>query len=845
MSGKPCLIDLSGQWSLSGFDGYGEMTHVRAIPAGLENFAWVEARVPGSVYLDLMRAGWIDDVYAGCNTLAAQWVEQQYWFYRRRFDVPRDLPARRRWLVFDGLDLDAHVFLNGQHVGEHHNAFRPLRIDVTDRLHERDNDLLVRVDAGLLANADRPAGDYYLEVIASSTKRPFLRKPHFACRWDWSPRLINAGITGLVRLEACDLARLAQVTVTPAMSPDHKQAVLHVRGFVENVTDASRPLTLVAAIPGTDIATRTEAMVAPGEAEIRCDLTVEKPRLWWPRSQGEPHLYPVEVTLFCDGRPLDAWTGHTGIRSVEVRQEPAEDRGTLFHLVINGHPIFCKGANWVPADLLWPRVTRNDYDALVALAAECDFNLLRVWGGGRWEDHAFFDACDRLGILVWNDLPFACCQYPGDDPAFCAEVEREVRHNVCELSRHPSLALWCGNNENELGVTDGWIVGRDPAARPDRALSFELLPRVIAEEDNSRPYWPTSPWSPDGAHPNAQHTGDQHPWHVGLGSAKGDFWQYRDDASRFPNEGGLLGPSTPATLRQILPPEQRRVGSRTWLHHDNTQNTWRGEPMIDNMLRLHLCESPRDLRFDDYVRYAGLLHGEALETAIDNWRRRKFESASAVFWMFNDTWPACTSWTPIDYYRRRKPAFWFVKRAFANLRVICVELKDEWGVFVVNDFLEPRPLHVRYGLFALAGGRPVDQGLDLTCPANAAVVAARLPLSDWDAAGVDTHGAFAVLSDATGRELSTHRLFRARFRDLKWTPAAVTCKPHADGLRLQSESFAWSVCLDDTGEHALPANCVDLIPGIERSLPWPSSLPPPTALAANPPQEILHPGRAP
>jgi beta-mannosidase len=401
--------------------------------------------------------------------------------------------------------------------------------------------------------------------------------------------------------------------------------------------------------------------------------------------------------------------------------------------------------------------------------------------------------------------------------------------------------LWCGNNENELGLADGWIAGRDPTARPDRALSFDLLPRVIAAEDGSRPYWPTSPWSPDGSHPNAQHTGDQHPWRVGLGSAKGDYWQYRDDASRFPNEGGVLGPSTPATLRHILPPEERRVGSRTWLHHDNTQNTWRGEPMIDNMLRLNLCETPRDLPFDDYVRYAGLLHGEALETAIDNWRRRKFDSASAVFWMFNDTWPACTSWTPIDYYRRRKPAFWFVKRAFANLRAVCVELDEEWGVFVVNDYLEPRDVRVRYGLFALAGARPIDETRDLTCPANAAVLAARLPLSDWDAAGVETHGAFAVLSDPSGRDRSTHRLFRARFKDLKWPVAAVQCERTEAGLRLRSDTFAWSVCLDDTGEHALPMNYVDLIPGVERVIPWPTSLPPPTPVVANPTRKVLFP----
>jgi len=437
---------------------------------------------------------------------------------------------------------------------------------------------------------------------------------------------------------------------------------------------------------------------------------------------------------------------------------------------------------------------------------------------------------------------FACSKYPGEDPAFVREVEAEVRHNVRELACHPSLALWCGNNEIELGIRDGWIrcwvLGIGDWGRACDELFHGKLGEIVVEEDGSRPYWPTSPWSGEGLHPNNPRVGDQHAWCVSLGEAKGDYWEYRKDGSRFPNEFGMLGPSTLKTLRQILPEGERRVGGRVWLHHDNAQNTWRGEPLLDHLLRANLCDHAGRLSFEDYVRYSAILQGEALETAIDNWRRRKFDTAAAVFWMFNDTWPATVSWTVIDYYRRRKPAFWYVKRAFADLRAICVELGDELAIFVVNDLPQPQTVSLRYGLFEIGGGMAVDESVDVQCPANSAVIGARVPLSIWDDAGIDTHGAFAILSDERG-ELSTHRLFRQRFKYLAWKPAEVELTRTASQLRLRCDRFGWAVCLDADGEQPLAENYFDLIPGVERVIPWPGDRPAPAPpYAANPSGEI-------
>ncbi len=848
----PLTLDLNGRWELAGFDGYGQTLGDTALPAGLPNLLWIDAEVPGSVHRDLMRAGWLPELYADCHTLAARWVEDDYWFYRRRFDVPEPPGDRRAYLVLEGLDLDAVVYLNGAVVGEHHNVFRPLRIDVTGRLRPRDNELIVRLDSGKLLASDRRGGDYNLELTAAATKRAWLRKPQYGCRWDWSPRLMNVGLGGGVRLELCATARLDAVVVTPELSGDRSRGAFRVRALVENVTGRARPLTLRVRRTDDGPEIQTTAVMPPGAGELRATLPVESPQLWWPRGHGAPHLYELEIELRADATSLAVVRRTTGLRRVEVRQPPAADGGTLLHLVVNDEPVFCKGANWVPADLLYPTVTPADYEQLVGLAVECGCNLLRVWGGGHYATPDFLAACDRAGVLVWHDLIFACSKYPGDDPAFVSEVEAEVRHQVRALAHHPSLAVWCGNNEVDLGIHDGWITSYDPATRPCHDLFHRRFAELMRAEDGSRPYWPTSPWSPDGRPPNDPASGDQHPWTVSLGAAKGDYWHYRTDASRFPNEGGMLGPSTPKTLRAMLPEPERRVGSRTWLHHDNSQNTWRGEPLLDHLLRLNLGVRPQALSFDDYVHYAGILHGEALETAIDNWHRRKWDSASAVFWMFNDTWPATTSWTPIDYYRRRKPAFWYVKRAFADRRAIAVGLERELAVFVVNDLRTPQRFTLRWGLFALAGGRPVDETVTVECPANAAVVAARRPLADWDRLGVATHGAFAVLSDERGTLLSMQRLFRRRFGELAWAPADVCIErlrgqgpggpTGADLLRLTCPTFAWAVTLDVDGERPLADNWFDLLPGVPHTLPWAGDWPTPTPRAANPPDGW--PGRA-
>lgn len=824
------LLALDGPWELAGFDGYGERIDARTLPAGMPNFQWIPATVPGSVYRDLARAGWLGDVHAGCNSLAAQWVERQYWYYRTRFRAPDGAAATRWWLVLAGLDLDALIFLNGGCIGAHHNFFRPCRIEVTTALVPGDNELLIRLDAGLLRAADRCGGDYHLEVTALESKRPHLRKPQFGARWDWAPRLLNVGIGGGAWLEGAERVRVDDWSVAPLCTAD--SAAFRARAWVDVLAASPQAVRLEIRDTASGDSAVSTSTLAGGTHLLEVELPRPLGERWWPQPLGAPRLHELELILRVDGAVCATHRLRSGLRHVALHQPP-DAEGSRFVLHVNDQPVFCKGANWVPPDLLYTAVTADDYRALVALAVEQHMNLLRIWGGGLYADPQLLTACDEAGILVWHDFMFACSRYPADDPEFLREVDAETRYQLRRLAHHPSLAVWCGNNEIEVGVADRWIECHNPEKPRDRSYFFEHLAQLVDAEDGTRPYWPTSPWSPDGRPPNDPASGDQHPWFVSLGTAKGDYWAYRADTSRFPNEGGMLGPSTPATLADILPPGERSLTSRTWRHHDNTQNTWRGEPLLDHLLRVNLVAEPRALSFDDYVRYAGLLHGEALATAIDTWRARKFATAAAIFWMFNDAWPAVVSWTPFDYFRRRKPAFWYVRRAFAPLRALCVERDGRVEIRVINDRPQATPVAVRFGLFGFAGGRPIDERVEALAPANAAATIAALPLAEWDRRGVATHGAFALLDSPAGRD--QHRLLRSRFREMAFSAPRIGWARTAEGLELASDAFAWGVELGGGGNVVPADNHFDLLPGIPYRVAWPEEAPPPTGVvAANP-----------
>jgi len=450
----------------------------------------------------------------------------------------------------------------------------------------------------------------------------------------------------------------------------------------------------------------SQVELQPGLQTVDITMPVETPRLWWPAGHGEQALYEAQATLEAGGETLSL-RRQVGFRHVEVDQSPHPVSGRHFIFRVNGKPVFCKGGNLVPSDLILSRIDRERYEMLTARALEAHCNLLRVWGGGLYEGDDFYELCDRKGILVWQEFIFACAKFPVGDDAFLADVRREAVYQVRRLGGHPSLIAWCGNNEMEEGA---WHWGYEKGvAHPDYALFHLVLPRILKEEDGSRYYQPSSPFSPDLEDPRAPDQGDQHPWTVGFANI--DFRDYRAMISRFPNEGGFLGSTALPTLEACLRGTQGNPfhnessvqASFAWEQHDNSVAYWTAENQPERALREWLGLEQRDLSLEQYAFWAGLLHGEALEEYIRNFRRRMFSTSSAIFWMYNDVWPATRSWTIVDYYGRRTPAFQPVKRAFQLMRVALAVEGEEVRVFGVN---EGPSWHgtLHYGLVRLAGG---------------------------------------------------------------------------------------------------------------------------------------------
>ncbi len=480
--------------------------------------------------------------------------------------------------MFEQLDLNADIFLNGEKIAAHQNAHIPCRAEVTGKLKSGRNWLSVLIESGHYLVAEREGAPYSAGLDALVNKRHWLRKPQYQFLWDWNPRLINVGITGRVFLEWAKECRIDQLAVWAHPDTDLKRATVTARIFLEGLQDRVGA-TLTARIMETGEESIVDVQAVRGIGLHTLHVTMERPKIWWPRGNGDPAMYTLEVSLNCRGETIDSVSRRFGIRSVEIDRSRHPEAGEYFTLKVNGRPIFCKGGNWVPPSLISSSVTNERLQRLITLALDANFNLLRIWGGGAFAGDAFLELCDSNGIMVWHDFLFACAKYPGDHPEFLMEIRREVTLAVRQYSHHPSLMSWCGNNELELG-TFSWGYDTNGKSLPDYAIYHHVIPVVMREEDPYRPYWPSSPYSPHHLFPNDPTIGDQHPWEVSLGRDGPDFWAYRHYVDRFPNEGGILGASSPSTLRQFLPPSQQKTRSFAWEHHDNAVNFWNEEPGI-------------------------------------------------------------------------------------------------------------------------------------------------------------------------------------------------------------------------------------------------------------------------
>ncbi|GGM12061.1 beta-mannosidase [Streptomyces fumigatiscleroticus] len=617
------------------------------------------ASVPGCVHTDLLAAGLIPDPFLGRNETEVAWVGRRDWTYET--ELRAGSAHEQTDLVFDGLDTVAEILLDGRPLGRVRNMHRSYRFDVTGL----SGRLTVRF-ASAYAEAEAVRGRLGERPAAYTEPYQYVRKMACSFGWDWGPTLVTAGIWRPARLEHWSTARLARIR--PLVTVDGNVGRVEAHVDVER-TRVEAPLTVEARIGGT----RARAELDGTSGTVR--LEVADPELWWPRGHGGQPLYELELTLLHGEEPLDVWRRRIGFRTVALDTAP-DAHGTGFTLVVNGERLFARGVNWIPDDAFPSRITRERYRERLRQAADAGVDLVRVWGGGIYESEDFYDACDELGLLVWQDFPFACAAYPEEQP-LRGEVEAEARENVVRLMPHPSLALWNGNNENLWGFRD-WDWERRLAGDSwGEGYYLGLLPRVVAELDPARPYTAGSPWSGSWLHhPNDPAHGTHHSWEVWN---RRDYADYRLDVPRFVAEFGWQAPPAHATLRRALPGEKLAPGSPGMLHHQKAED---GNGKLERGLARHF-----PLPGDDFDRWHYLTQvnqARAVAAGIEHWRSHWPVCAGTVVWQLNDCWPV-TSWAAIDGDGRVKPLYHELKRLYADRLLTFQERDGELVLAAVNQ----------------------------------------------------------------------------------------------------------------------------------------------------------------
>nr|AHF25196.1 beta-mannosidase [uncultured bacterium Contig1578] len=658
-------ISLNGAWTLDVTDEAG-----RGICAG------VPATVPGSVYGDLLAAGLLADPYWRDNEDAALRLMEHDFAYSRAFEVTEALLACDRVLLrCEGLDTLATVEINGAAAGRADNMHRTWEFDVGPLLRPGRNTICVRFASPVRYIRQSYATNRADGAAEAMTGFANLRKAHCMFGWDWGPRLPDAGIWRDIALVGVEIARIRDVRVHQS----HADGAVDCDIIAHVVRCGGAPVRLEAVL--TDPEGRAVASAADG-ADRRQTRTLrlraEAPRLWWPNGLGAQPLYTLCARLVTlDGRELDRWERRIGLRTVTVNR--GQDAwGEQFCFCVNGVDVFAMGADYVPEDNLLGRVTPQRTRRLLSDAVAANMNCVRVWGGGYYPDDFFYDICDELGLLVWQDFMFACAVY-NLTPAFEESIRAELTDNIRRIRHHACLALWCGNNEMEQFVAQGvWVSGKRQVADYIKMYEY-IFPQILSREDPDAFYWPSSPSSGGSFDdPGDEHRGDVHYWEVWHGLRP--FTEYRRHLFRFASEFGFQAFPCMATIESFTEPGDRNPFSYVMEKHQ--RNAAANGRIVQYLSQMYLYPS----RFDAFVYASQLLQAQAIQYAVEHWRRHRGRCMGAVVWQLNDCWPV-VSWSSIDYYGRWKALHYFEKRFFAPVLISC----REEGLLEQQDSVNAEP----------------------------------------------------------------------------------------------------------------------------------------------------------
>lgn len=774
---------------------------------------WHSAHVPGSVYADLMADGTMPDPFWRENELDAFERMKKDYVYQRTFTVTEaQLAHAHVELVCEGLDTLAHVSLNGREIAFTDNMHITWVWDVKEQLHAGENTLEIRFDSPILYCAKKAEEAPGWESSDATPGFRHLRKAHCMFGWDWGPRLPDAGIWRPIFLRTWDAARLENAL----MLQTHHDGVVDVTIRPE-ITGESAWSAEITAPDG-------EVIIIPETTAAEQVIAIQNPQLWWPNGLGKQPLYRVTVRLATG----DTRVWRIGLRTMTVSREK-DEWGEEFCHVVNGMKVFAMGADYIPEDNILARVTPERTRRLLEDCKAANFNAIRVWGGGYYPDDAFYDICDELGLMVWQDLMYACAFYDLT-PDFERSIRVETHQNVARLRHHASLALICGNNEMEMfmaGANSALINHRTwefvptyPHHITDYVKMFEyILPAIVKETAPQTYWWPASPSSGGNFDaPNDENRGDNHYWDVWHGEKP--FTEYRKFFFRYASEFGFQSFPCLKSVKQFTLPDDRNIFSRVMERHQRNQ-------AANGKILSYLSQTFRyPNSFDDLLYASQLMQAEAIRYGVEHWRRNRGRCMGAIIWQLNDIWPVA-SWASIDYYGRWKALHYAAKRFFAPVMISAEEegelsqnpkineyhpapLEKSFRLNVCNETLRDVTGEVVWALRTPDGAIVRQNQQTLTIPAMSAKWLDKVDCADASLTGHYVSFAFVVDDVA----LSEGTCIFCAPKHFEFTDPQLTAETHGDTIIVTSHAYAKQVWLEsEDADLLLDDNAFDMNPG--------------------------------
>ncbi|MAE07455.1 MAG: beta-mannosidase [Bacteroidetes bacterium] len=791
---------------------------------------WLKATVPGYVHTDLMDNSIINDPYYRLNEKHVQWIDKKDWEYKTTFNIDKKILNKDMVeLEFNGLDTYANIYLNDQLILKTDNMFISWVIDCKDYLKLGKNILRIvfesPINIGLqkrenlgyqLPGAENDQSE--LGGLGNKKVNVFTRKPAYHFGWDWGPRLVSSGIWQDVKLNAWDKAKIVDVSIVQEIVSENEailQSQIEIESFNKN------EVTLIYLIDSV-IAVEKKIDFVKGSNSISVPLIIENPELWWTNGLGNQKLYNIEVLIKDDSGILSSREKNIGLRTLEVIQQP-DSIGKSFYFRLNGYPVFMKGANYIPQDVFLTRVTDDDYERIIKAAADANFNMLRVWGGGIYEREIFYDLCDEYGILVWQDFMFACAMYPGNKE-FLDNVEKEAVQIVKRLRNHPCIALWCGDNEilsawNRWGWKENVVENQgldivDTIWEAYKDIFHDILPRVVNQLDPQKLYWSSSPSSGFGELENGK-SGDQHYW--GVWWAKEPFSKYEEVIPRFMSEFGFQSFPALNSVKKYSIEEDWDINSDVMKSH---QRSGIGNATIEEYL-LRDYHKPKD--FEMFLYVGQLLQARGITIGIEAHRRNMPHCMGSLYWQLNDCWPV-SSWSGIDYYGDWKALHYAVKKAFKNLKISFKTNNDNLEVFIISDSLQNTKASLELTIIDFYGNILNKLEKDIVVESNCSQVYLCKDIPDL-VLGNDLNNVLisAVLSDSKRNVIDESLYYFVPPKDLKLPDPKVTIEVenrenNMVAFKLATEVLAKNVYLQCNVEGHFSENYFDLLPNSEMKL---------------------------